>query len=187
MTPFVSVAAGGVAGMASWASAYPFDLWKSNVQRALTFPATPGHLSFRYFIATRYRDLGFRGTVCCVRVRVRCSACVRVRCVAHVCRVLIGNWAWVGRAVHGYVAGDAAGDSGELGQAAGLRSRGALLRAQQHRQAAQGGQQLRPAAHTSRTENKTKRCTRLFCVVSINHVDIHCRTIPGKCESGATI
>lgn len=61
VTPFVSVAAGGAAGMASWASAYPFDLWKSNVQRALTFPATPGHLSFRYFIATRYRDLGFRG------------------------------------------------------------------------------------------------------------------------------
>lgn len=61
VTPLVSVAAGGVAGMASWASAYPVDLWKSNVQRALDFPAAPGHLCFRHFIATRYRDLGVRG------------------------------------------------------------------------------------------------------------------------------
>jgi len=61
MTPFISLAAGGLAGMASWASAYPFDLWKSNVQRALAFPTTPGHLSFRYFITTRYSELGIKG------------------------------------------------------------------------------------------------------------------------------
>jgi hypothetical protein len=75
VTPFVSVAAGGVAGMASWASAYPFDLWKSNVQRALDFPTTPGHLSFRYFIATRYRDLGIRGTSHTPATRMRASLC----------------------------------------------------------------------------------------------------------------
>jgi solute carrier family 25 carnitine/acylcarnitine transporter 20/29 len=61
VTPCISVAAGGAAGMVSWASAYPFDLWKSNVQRALAFPTTPGHVSFRSFIATRYRDLGVSG------------------------------------------------------------------------------------------------------------------------------
>lgn len=61
ITPFVSLLAGGLAGMASWASAYPLDLWKSNVQRALTFPSTPGHLSFRRFITNRYRELGVGG------------------------------------------------------------------------------------------------------------------------------
>jgi len=61
VTPFVSLAAGGTAGMVSWTSGYPFDLWKSNVQRALTFPATADHLSFRTFITNRYHQLGLRG------------------------------------------------------------------------------------------------------------------------------
>lgn len=60
LTPLISLMAGGIAGIVCWIAIYPFDMWKSNVQRAKEFPVSPAHRSFITFMKERWQNMGIR-------------------------------------------------------------------------------------------------------------------------------
>lgn len=61
-SPFTSLGAGALAGLAGWALCYPLDVWKSNTQDFMGKGGTSApRPTFATFFKDRYQKLGLRG------------------------------------------------------------------------------------------------------------------------------